>query len=171
MIQEKLLLELSKQVNAEFFSAYIYLSMAGYCEEEDLPGFANFFKVQAKEELDHGMKIYEYVYEQNGVIELEKIDKPFSNFKSVTDAFEQSYAHEQFVTKSIYNLMDISQEYKDYATASFLKWFVDEQVEEESTFLNLLKRVKMAEGNIAALYLIDEQLTKRTYVPLVTTEV
>ena len=163
---ETLLKALNDQVNFEFYSSYTYLAMAGYCESVDLVGFANFFRVQAKEELDHAMKFYEYVYQKNGSIELEKIDKPQVTYNGVIDVFEKGYQHEQLVTKKIYELTDIAYEVKEHATISLLKWFIDEQVEEENSFNAILKKVRRCEDNPAALYLLDDELAKRVYTPL-----
>ena len=140
MLNETLLKALNDQVNFEFYSSYTYLAMAGYCESVDLVGFANFFRVQAKEELDHAMKFYEYVYQKNGSIELEKIDKPQVTYNGIIDVFEKGYQHEQLVTKKIYELTDIAYEEREHATISLLKWFIDEQVEEENNFIKFLNK-------------------------------
>ena len=168
MLNETLLKALNDQVNFEFYSSYTYLAMAGYCESIDLPGFANFFRVQAKEELDHAMKFYDYVYQKNGSVELEMIEKPQGTYEGVVDVFVKGYAHEQLVTKRIYELTDIAYEAKEHATISLLKWFIDEQVEEENSFNALLKKVRRSEGNPAAIYLLDDELANRVYAPLST---
>lgn len=169
MLSEKLLEALNKQVNFEMYSSYTYLAMAGYCESLDLIGFVNFFRVQAKEELEHAMKIYDYVYQKNGEIQLELIGKPEGNYDGICDVFEKAYEHEQIVTKKIYAIADIAYEEREHATISLLKWFIDEQVEEEDTFLNLLKKVRRAAENSAALYLLDDELAKRVHTPIDTT--
>lgn len=170
MLNETLLNALNNQVNFEFYSSYTYLAMAGYCESIDLPGFANFFRVQAKEELDHAMKFYDYVYQKNGSIELEMIEKPQITYDGLIDVFQKGYDHEQLVTKKIYELADIAYEVREHATISLLKWFIDEQVEEENSFNALLKKVKRAEGNPAAIYLLDDELANRVYSPIDTQE-
>ncbi len=170
MLNETLLNALNNQVNFEFYSSYTYLAMAGYCESIDLPGFANFFRVQAKEELDHAMKFYDYVYQKNGSIELEMIEKPQITYDGLIDVFKKGYDHEQLVTKKIYKLADIAYEVREHATISLLKWFIDEQVEEENSFNALLKKVKRAEGNPAAIYLLDDELANRVYSPIDTQE-
>lgn len=169
MLSERLLKVLNEQVNLEMFSSYTYLAMAGYSESMDLVGFANFFRVQAKEELEHAMKIYDYVYQKNGEIQLELIGKPEGHYDGIYDVFEKAYEHEKFVTKSIYAIADIAYEEREHATISLLKWFIDEQVEEEDTFLNLLKKVRRSEDNSAALYLLDDELAKRVHIPIETT--
>lgn len=165
MLSEKLLNALNEQVNFEFYSSYTYLAMAGYCESIDLSGFANFFRVQAKEELDHAMKIYDYVYQKNGTVLLEQVDKPKSDYDGIIDVFEKGYAHEQLVTKKIYELTDIAYEEREHSTISLLKWFIDEQVEEENSFNSLVKRVRRIEDNPAGLYLMDDELAARVYTP------
>ncbi|MDD7795789.1 ferritin [Clostridium sp. 'White wine YQ'] len=165
MFSTKLLDALNHQVNYEFYSSYSYLSMAAYCESIDLPGFSNFFRVQAQEELFHAMKFFDYIQQKNGEIILEKIDQPTITFESVAHVFETAFEHEQIVTKKIYNLADIATEEREHATLSLLKWFIDEQVEEENTFDTILKKLKRAKDNPAALYLLDDELAKRVYTP------
>ncbi|WP_066893383.1 ferritin [Clostridium nigeriense] len=163
MLSEKLSKALNDQVNFEFYSSYTYLAMAGYCESIDLSGFANFFRVQAKEELDHAMKIYDYVYQKNGSVILEKIEKPKADYDGIIDVFEKGYEHEQLVTKKIYELTDIAYEEREHSTISLLQWFIDEQVEEENSFNSLVKRVRRIEDNPAGLYLMDDELAARVY--------
>lgn len=163
MLSENLLKALNEQINFEFYSSYTYLAMAGYCENIDLGGFANFFRVQAKEELDHAMKLYDYVYQKNGSVVLEQIDKPEESFDGIIDVFEKGYKHEQLVTKKIYALMDIAYEEREHSTISLLNWFIDEQVEEENSFNSLVKKVRRIENNPAALYLLDDELATRVY--------
>ncbi|MBW6409642.1 ferritin [Clostridium weizhouense] len=169
MLSEKLLLKLNDQVNFEFYSSYTYLSMAAYAESIDLSGFANFFRVQAQEELFHAMKLYDYIFQKNGVVKLSEIPKPFSDYTSITHLFEEGYKHEQLVTKKIYEITDIALEEKEHATMSLLKWFIDEQVEEENNFLTILKKVKRFEGNSTNIYMLDEELAKRIFTPPTTT--
>ncbi|GAA0776767.1 ferritin [Clostridium subterminale] len=168
MLSENLLKNLNDQVNFEFYSSYTYLAMSAYAESVDLSGIANFFRVQAQEELFHAMKLYDYIFQKNGVVELEKIDKPEGKYESIVDVFETGYKHEQLVTSRIYKLADIASDEKEHATISLLRWFIDEQVEEENTFNTLLKKIKRAEGNPAALYMLDEELATRVFTPPTT---
>lgn len=163
MFSDKLLKKLNDQVNFEFYSSYVYLSMATYAESIDLPGFANFFKVQAQEELYHGMKLYDYIFQKEGVVELESIEKPISEFNGIIDVFQKGYEHEQIVTSRIYELVDIATSEKEYATLNLLRWFVDEQVEEENNFNSLLKKAKRSVDNPASLYLLDDELSTRVF--------
>jgi len=114
------------------------------------------------------MKLYDYIFQKNGVVELEKIDKPEGKYESIIDVFETGYKHEQLVTSRIYKLADIASEEKEHATISLLRWFIDEQVEEENTFNTLLKKIKRAEDNPAALYMLDEELATRVFTPPTT---
>lgn len=168
MLSDNLLKNLNDQVNFEFYSSYTYLAMAAYVESVDLGGIANFFRVQAQEELFHAMKLYDYIFQKNGVVELDKIDKPEGKYESIIDVFETGYKHEQLVTSRIYKLADIASEEKEHATISLLRWFIDEQVEEENTFNTLLKKIKRAEDNPAALYMLDEELATRVFTPPTT---
>ena len=165
MISEKLFSQLNEQVNFEFYSSYTYLGMAAYAESIDLSGFANFFRVQAQEELFHAMKLYDYIFQKNGMVKLEEIAKPENDYENILDAFQRGYNHEQVVTSRFYELADTANEEREHATISFLKWFIDEQVEEENTFNSLLKKVRRCEGNTAALYMLDEELSTRVFTP------
>ncbi|MBK1810514.1 ferritin [Clostridium sp. YIM B02505] len=163
MLSERLIEALNEQINFEFYSSYSYLAMAAFAQSEDLDGFANFFRVQAQEELFHAMKFYDYVYQKNGDVTLQAIDKPQLKFENMIDVFEKGYEHEQEVTRRIYNLADIANEEKEHSTISLLKWFIDEQVEEEDNFNKLIKKLRRAESNPAALYMLDEELAQRVY--------
>lgn len=165
MLSENLLKHLNEQVNFEFYSSYTYLSMAAFAESIDLSGFANFFRVQAQEELFHAMKLYDFIFQKNGVVKLDAIPQPSADFENIISVFEKGYEHEQLVTSKIYKIADIASEEKEHATMSLLRWFIDEQVEEENNFNSLLKRVKRSEGNPAALYMMDDDLATRVFTP------
>lgn len=165
MISKKLMSAINDQINYEFYSEYIYLAMSAYCEDLDLSGFANYYKVQAEEERSHAMKFFNYINTMNGRVMLEAIQKPENNYENVLSTFEVSYAHEQSVTKRIYNLTDIATEEKEHATISLLKWFIDEQVEEENNFSTLIKKLKRIGNDSAALFMLDAELAARVYVP------
>lgn len=164
MLSEKLEKSLNDQITFEFYSSYTYLAMSAFCESSDLSGFANFFRVQAKEELDHAMKLYDYVFQKGGKVVLGEIEQPKKEYDSMVDIFETGLSHERIVTNRIYDITDIATEEREHATISFLKWFIDEQVEEENNFNSLLKKVKRCENNSAALYMLDDELANRTYV-------
>ena len=164
MLSEKLEKSLNDQITFEFYSSYTYLAMSAFCESSDLSGFANFFRVQANEELDHAMKLYDYVFQKGGKVVLGEIEQPKKEYDSMVDLFETGLSHERIVTNRIYDITDIATEEREHATISFLKWFIDEQVEEENNFNSLLKKVKRCENNSAALYMLDDELANRTYV-------
>ncbi|AEH07564.1 ferritin [Methanothermococcus okinawensis] len=167
MIKDNILKALNEQINKEFFSAYLYLSMSAYAESIGLKGFAQWLKVQYQEELDHAMKFYNYVIERGGKIELEAIDKPKNEWSSILEVFEDGYKHEQFISESINNIMDLAVSEKDYATINMLQWFIDEQVEEESSFLEIVDKLKLLDGDRRGLFMIDKDLGQRVYIPLI----
>lgn len=165
MLSEKLMKDLNDQIKFEFYSANIYLAMAAYCASEDLDGFANFFKVQYEEEVFHAMKFFNYVNERDGRVLIYGYDNPSNEYESVLDVFEQALAHEKLVTKRLYNLMDLAIDEREHATISFLKWFIDEQVEEEATMGGVIKKLKRIGSDSNALFMLDAELAQRTFVP------
>jgi ferritin len=165
MISKKLVDAFNEQINKELFSEYLYLSMAAWFEAENLPGCANFFKVQVQEERFHAMKMYDYVNERGGRVLLKAIDQPEIEFKSALEIFEKAYEHEQLVTSLINNLMEVAIEEKDHATKSFLNWFIDEQVEEEASMDAIVGKFKMIGGNGHGMLMIDNDLSQRVFTP------
>ncbi|QEK11123.1 ferritin [Crassaminicella thermophila] len=165
MISEKLMKELNEQIKFEFFSANLYLAMAAYCASEDLDGFANFFKVQAEEERFHAMKFFDYVVEMDGRVTISALDEPQNEYTSILDVFQKGLEHEKLVTQRIYKLTDLAMEEREHATISFLRWFIDEQVEEESTFNSIIKKLQRIRDNSNALYMLDTELAQRTFTP------
>lgn len=154
--------ELNKQINLEFASAYTYLSMVAYFEHRSLNGFGHWMRLQYQEENDHAMKLYDFVQDRGGRVVLEAIEKPVQDFTSPLDAFEQSLAHERKVSASIHDIYGLAHDKKDYATVAFLKWFVDEQVEEEKNAAEMVDRLKLAGENPNALLLLDSQAGARS---------
>ncbi len=161
MIGKKMEKALNEQINKELYSAYLYLAMSAWAEEAGLAGFANWFRVQFGEETEHAMKFYHYLTEQGARVVLGAIEKPPADFKSPMAAFEQTLEHEQFVTASINGLMDLAIKESDHATASMLRWFVDEQVEEEANAQEIINQLKLAGPGGGALLQIDRGLGKR----------
>ncbi|CCU79470.1 Ferritin, Dps family protein [Halanaerobium saccharolyticum subsp. saccharolyticum DSM 6643] len=161
MIKEKVEKALNEQVNAELYSAYLYQSMAAYFEDKSLSGFARWMDLQAKEEMAHARKIYDYVNERGGRIILAGIDKPKSEWESNLDVFEDSLAHEEKITAMINDLVSLAAEEKDYATHSFLQWFVDEQVEEEDTVGEIVDKLKLVGDSAQGLFMMDDKLAAR----------
>ncbi len=165
MISKKLQNAINAQINRELFSEYLYLSMSAWFAQESLDGFANWMGVQAQEEHFHAMKFFNYLIERGGKVILDKIEKPDNNFKSAVKAFEMTLAHEQFITKNINDLMDIAIKENDHAAKSFLQWYVDEQVEEESTADKLLSQLKMIGDRIEGVLMLDRELAQRVFTP------
>jgi ferritin len=165
MLSQRLLDELNMQLKYEFYSSHLYLAMTGYCLSQDLDGFANFFKVQAEEEKFHAMKFFNFINQRGGRIKIYALDEPSNDYASVLDAFEKSLEHERFVTKRIYTLTDIAMEEREHSTISFLKWFIGEQVEEEATLDNVIKKLHRIGNDSSGIYLLDTELAARTFTP------
>ncbi len=162
MISKKLQDALNKQINAELYSAYLYLSMSSYFEDNKYAGFAHWVRMQAQEELEHAMKIYTFVHNRDGSVEFSEIKAPPRKWKSAHDAFKETLSHEQKVSKQIYELLDLSQKENDYAVSNFLQWFVTEQVEEEATTRGLLDQFEMVESAPGGVYMLDRELGSRS---------
>ncbi len=167
MINEKMLNALNEQIKLEMESSYAYIAMEAYFMGKNLDGFANFFHIQAKEERDHAYLLFNYVFQVGGKVELKDLKAFDSNFTSELDVMEKTLAHEQLVTRSINNLMDIAMQEKDYASQAFLQWFIKEQVEEEETATALVEKMKMVGDNPNGLFMINAELGKRVYHPAV----
>ena len=165
MIGKKMEKALNDQINAELYSAYLYLSMVAYFESENLPGFATWMRAQTQEEVMHAMKMYDYVNERGGRVILKAIDEPPAKWNSPLAAFEAAYKHEQLVTGRINDLVDLAIEEKDHAANTFLQWFVNEQVEEETSADAVVQQLKMAEGAPGALFMIDREMGQRVFTP------
>lgn len=161
MIKPPIQDSINKQINAELYSAYLYLSMAVWCNDQNLPGMAHWLKVQAKEEVEHAMKFYRHLEERSARIELKAIDAPPKEWKSALAVFEAAYGHEQKVTGMIYDIVNLAQKEGDHASAVMCQWFVTEQVEEEAQTLAIVEKLKMAGESKGALMQIDHQLGKR----------
>jgi ferritin len=161
MINPKVEKALNKQINHEFTTSYTYLAMAAWFAHENLPGFAHWMQVQHKEELTHALKLFEFVNDRAGKVELDTVGKPKADYPSPKDAFAAALKLEQATTAMINNLYALSVEEKDYATQSHLKWFVDEQVEEEKNVGEVLAMLDMAGESKGTLLMLDHQLGKR----------
>lgn len=168
MLNKKLEKELNEHVNAELYSAYLYLSMSAWFETKNLKGFANWMRIQYQEETAHAMKFFDYINERGGTAVLKAIEGPKTKWKSIIEIFEETYKHEQHVTSLVNNLVNVAIEEKDHATNNFLQWFVSEQVEEEANVSGLLEELKMIEGKGPALFMIDRELKQRVFVPINT---
>lgn len=152
---------LNKQVNREYYSAYLYLAMSAYFESTNLKGFAKWMRVQAKEEQAHGDKILDYLMARSGKVTLGAIEAPKAKWESAGKVFEEVYAHEQKVTGMIHALVDLAIKEKDHATFEMLQWFVKEQVEEEEHSLAILEQIRIVGDVPGHLFYIDHHLGKR----------
>ncbi|HOT90588.1 MAG TPA: ferritin [Anaerolineae bacterium] len=152
---------INKQIQAENYSAYLYLAMAAYCDSVSMPGYAHWLREQCQEELKHAMKFYHYIVERGGRVILEAIQQPPVEFGSILSLAEEVYAHEQKVTSLIYALYELAVAEKDYATQTFLQWYINEQVEEEDNARTIAEKFKMAGGHPNILLMLDQQLGTR----------
>ena len=165
MLSDNLLKELNEQMNFEFYSSHVYLAMAAYCSAESLDGFANFFIVQADEERFHAMKIYRFINALGKRAVIAGMPEISNAYDSVLDCFVKGLLHEKEVTRRFYNLTDIAISEREHATINFLKWFIDEQVEEESSFDSIINKLKRIEKDSNAFYMLDTEMAARTFVP------
>lgn len=165
MLSEKLTHLLNKQINYEFYSEKVYLAISAYCYDLDLDGFANFFRVQAEEERFHAMKLFDYVIEMNERVTIQSSPEPGNEYSSILEAFKTALEHEKSNTRNIYNIADAATDEREHATLSFIKWFIDEQVEEESLLNSLIKKLERINNDSAALYILDKELSARTFSP------
>lgn len=163
MISPKLQDAINAQINAEYWSAYLYLSMAMYFESEGQAGVANWFRIQFKEEQAHAEIFINYLNSRGGRVMLKPIDAVPTEWKSTLDAFEATLAHEEKVTALINGIYAVAEQEHDYATANRLDWFVSEQVEEEDTARGMIDRLKMIGDNGLALYTFNQELAARVY--------
>lgn len=163
MINENVSKVLLEQLNKEFYSAYLYLSMSSYFSNEGLLGFANWMRVQAQEEQVHAMLIYDFLINRNERVILTPIDAPPSHWESPLNVIEEALKHEIHVSGLINNIINVAEEVKDRATISYMYWFVNEQVEEEANAQNIVDTLKFIGEDRSALFLLDQELAKRTF--------
>jgi ferritin len=152
---------LNSQLNSELYSAYLYLSIAADMEAKSYTGMAHWFKLQAKEEVEHAMKFYNFILDRGGKVELLSIEKPKTEWQNPLEAFQDAYEHEKKVTSLIYKLVELAQNEKDYATLEMLQWFVKEQVEEEAQTQLIVEHLKMVGDSKNGILMIDHSLSKR----------
>jgi ferritin len=162
MMSQKIQGAFNSQINAEFASAYIYLSMAAWAETRSFRGMAKWMRAQAHEELLHASKFYEFVLERNGQVTLTQIAAPRTEWGSPLEAFEDAYAQECRVSGLIDKLVDLTIIEKDHAANAFLQWFVTEQVEEEAVALEIVDDFKLAGDQASALFILDRELGQRS---------
>jgi ferritin len=165
MISPKIEKALNEQINAEMFSAYLYLAMVAYFQDKNLSGFANWMTVQNQEETFHAMKFFRYVSERGGRVTLGAIEKPQFEWESPLAAMEAAQKHEAFITGRINSLVDLAIKEKDHATASFLGWFVDEQVEEEDSVNAVVQKLRLLGSDGGGLFMMDRDMATRVFTP------
>ena len=161
-MNKKLVEAINTQLNFEIESAHVYLAMKGYIATIGLEGFESWFDVQYQEELAHAKKFMNYLSERGERIEIRGFENPRNEFSSLLEVFEVSLNHEKEVTSRINNLMAIAHEVHDYASISFLQWFIDEQVEEEDSFGKMIDKIKLVKD--AGLYILDQEAGSRVFV-------
>ena len=164
MLSEKMVKALNEQLNAEYYSAYLYLSMSAYFESNNYPGFAKWMNVQFQEEQSHAEKLFRYINDRGAKVTLKEIKAPPTEFESVMAVFEQTLIHEQSVTKSIDNLTELAISEKDHASQTYLQWYVSEQIEEEKNVGDILGTLKRAGNAQQILFMLDQQLGQRVFV-------
>jgi len=164
MISQNLATALSDQVNAEYYSAYLYLSMSACADEAGLKGVAHWLFVQAQEEMAHGTNMYQYILERGAKPAFAEIKTPPSDFSDVKQIFEEVLAHEQIVTQRINAIATMAMQEHDHACYQFIMWYVNEQVEEESSASDIVSKVQMIGDNKGLLLALDQELAARTFV-------
>lgn len=161
MLKEEMEKALNEQLKWELYSAYLYLAMSAYFEDQGLEGFAHWMKSQTAEEMMHAMKFYKFIAERDGRVVLEEIPAPPKDWENPEDVFDFAYKHEQEVTARINKLMSLAKRLEDYATENFLQWFVEEQVEEEASFKSILSKLRLIKNDPQALFYLDKELSQR----------
>ena len=161
MLSDTLQKALNQQIHMEFSSAYAYLAMVAYFEDQGLSGFAHWMRMQSQEEVNHAMRLFNYMLDRGGHVVLEEVVKPTMEFASPLSAFEFALGHEQKVTKSIHELYRLASDENDYATQTQLHWFIDEQVEEEDSAGDAVARLQLAGDDSAAILMLDAEFGKR----------
>jgi ferritin len=170
MMNKKIEDAFSKHLNAELYSAYLYLSMSAWLESTNMKGMANWMRVQAQEEMVHVMKFYAFILDRGGKVKLTAIEGPKGEWKSTLEVFEDAYKHECKVSALIADLVTLAEQEHDRPADTFLQWFVNEQVEEEKSALEVADKLKLVGDNGAALFMIDNELGARVFVPPATAQ-
>jgi len=164
MIGDKMVEAINKQLNAELYSGYLYVSMSAYFESLDLPGFAHWMRAQAQEELLHAMNFYHYLVDKDARVAVLPIEQPPTEWDSPLAVFQHAYEHEQKISGLINALVERAMSERDFATNVVLQWFVNEQIEEEASAKAVVQQLKRAGASNEALMLLDRELAAR--VPL-----
>lgn len=165
MLKQNVEKALNQQINAELYSAYLYLSMSAHFQAMNLKGFANWMRMQAMEEFSHADRFSAFVLDRGGRVQLTAIEGPPVSWKSALAVFQDTYRHEQKVTGLINALVDLAIKEKDHATNNFLQWFVNEQVEEEAHAEELVQQLKLIGDAGHGLLMLDRELAQRVFTP------
>ncbi len=161
MLNGKIQSALNKQINEEYYSSYLYLAMAAYMDDKNLDGCAHWMRMQAQEEYQHAMKIFDFVSDRGGRVELFAIAQPQKEWDSPVEAFKAALEHEIYMTKNINMLADLSLEVRDHATHHLMQWYIAEQVEEEASVDGIVKKLEMMGGDGPGLFMMDRELNGR----------
>lgn len=165
MLSDKMQQALNQQINAELYSAYLYMSMSAHFHQGGLPGFATWMRVQALEEMTHAERFFNYVVERGGRVEMKPIEGPPTRWDSPLAVFQDTLVHEQKVTSLINDLVDLAQAEKDHASNNMLQWFIGEQVEEESSAQEIIDKLKLVKETPGGLFMLDKDLGTRVFTP------
>jgi len=165
MIGKEMQEAINRQINEEFYSAYLYLAMSGYFESSGLSGFAQWMYVQYKEEIEHGMKFWRHLVDRGGTIKLHAIKEPPNEWPSPLPVFQAAHKHERYITGKIHGLVDLAEQEKDRAAANMLQWYVDEQVEEEASAQEIITKLEMVKDSGHGMLLVDRELGQRQDAP------
>lgn len=168
MLKPEITKALNEQINKEFYSAYMYLGVSAWFEEKNLPGFANWYRVQAQEEKDHAMLIFDYLIKNNEIIDLQSIHNVDEVFVKLDEPLKAALKHEYYITSSINDIYELAMSMKDFRTMVFLDFFIKEQVEEENNAEGLVNQFAFLEDDLHAIYLMDQTLGARVYTPITT---
>jgi ferritin len=161
VLSKKLEGAVNEQIKNELYSAYLYLAMAAHCEHKNFKGFANWLKIQAKEEVAHAMRLYDFVNDRGGKVVLSAIDQPPAEYQSLTEIFEKVLNHEKGVTTKINHLYELAKEENDYPLQVHLQWFIDEQVEEEKNPAEILAMLQLIGESGSGIMMLDHELGER----------
>ena len=161
MISEKINEVINEQINKEFYSGYLYLSMSAYLKELGLFGFASWLRLQAREEVEHGLKLFDYLIERNSFVTLKQIRTPEFEYNGIVSIFNIIYEHEKCITESVMKVAKYAEEECDRTTLSFIDWYITEQIEEERNIKDIIKKLELFGDDNASLYLMDKELGDR----------
>ncbi|MDD3117645.1 MAG: ferritin [Victivallales bacterium] len=161
MISSKLEEAINDQINFEFYSSYVYLAMSAWFKDQNFNGFAHWMEIQAREELFHAMKLFHFVFDRGGKVVLTAVKAPAGEWKTPQEAFRQAFEHEQTVTSRISDLMDLALTERDHVAATLLQWFINEQIEEESSVKSIVDQLRMMGASQDSVFMLDRELNVR----------